>query len=239
MIKLFIVFFTFILGTNSALIALDANAIEVQAISFSKKQIKKKYKQYKNPEFDLTLLNKEGLQEALETFKETKHIAFEENIKRQWFGVTPLKVIFKDKNKAFLSVYTLYIDSKIKVYFWKAKQKINEGQLISIENLDKVQKYLYNGTKSFVSELDDIVGKQARLMISEGEVIREWKLSQQIIISKGKKIYVKRRDRGIEVQVKGVALQDGFKGKKISVRMPSGKIITGEVLDEKTIAFNP
>ena len=204
-----------------------------------KQEIKKKYNQYSNLEIKLILLNKDGLQNALENYKDTSKITFEENAKLRWFGVTPLKVVFKNKDDAFLSAYTLYIDSKIKASFWMARQKINEGQLISLENLDKVQKYLYNGTKSFISELDEIVGKQARLMISEGEIIREWKLTQKIIILKGKKIHVKRRSRGIEVQVKGVALQDGFKGKKISVRMPSGKIITGDVLNEETVVYNP
>ena len=85
-------------------------------------------------------------------------------------------------------------------------------------------------------ELEDVVGKSAKLTIAENKVINSKLITLPMAVERGNRVKVFVRSGALEVSTIGTALENGVIGESIKVKnVDSNKVIQAEVLDSQTV----
>ncbi len=83
------------------------------------------------------------------------------------------------------------------------------------------------------------IGKQVRMSLKPGTILRFSHLEKPVIIKRNQEIYIVARGRNFIVRAKGIALQNGKKGEFIKVKnLSSKKILQAKVISEKEVEVN-
>lgn len=186
-------------------------------------------------DISVEIRNNDQLNQVLNSLKKNDRFEIESEPLKSWLGNVAVKLLFFDENNNYIRSYTVYLKTTVFSEFWIAKENLEEGVIIRQNDLDKVKKNLYDITKASVPTSVDIVGKQVRIKILENELVRDWKLTKKLVVKKGDKLVLKKTNGSITIQIKGEALEDGFIGKKISIRLPNGKIVVGRIHNQSVV----
>lgn len=87
-----------------------------------------------------------------------------------------------------------------------------------------------------ISEIDAAVGQASRRAIRAGQVVSARFLVQPVLVRRGAPVDIVARNAGVQVTVKGEAMEAGRRNEIVRVRnVGNGKVITARVLDEHTV----
>ena len=138
------------------------------------------------------------------------------------------KEIYKKFNvKARLSTFD---DIVVASTMLDREQKITED-MIALEQLETT-----NFKRDYFITIEDILGLQTKQIVNPGKPIFTSMVELPDIIMRGDVVKILVKMKNMEVKATGTALQNGKRGERIRVQNKStGKKLTAEVIDEKTV----
>jgi len=138
------------------------------------------------------------------------------------------KEIYKKFNvKARLSTFD---DIVVASTMLGREQKITEN-MIELEQLETT-----SFKRDYFINIEDILGLQTKQIVNPGRPIFTSMVELPDIILRGDVVKILVKMKNMEIKATGTALQNGKRGERIRVQNQStGKKLTAEVLDEKTV----
>jgi len=108
---------------------------------------------------------------------------------------------------------------------------VQKGEKIRTEDLVLQERQLTTLRQGFYKTVDQVVGKFAKKDIRQDVVLNSKMLFVPNLVSKGDQVLIQTAGSGLKVQMKGIALEDGFRDGRIQVQnSSSGKVIEGTVV---------
>ena len=119
---------------------------------------------------------------------------------------------------------------------WVPSRNIQKGEVIAPEMLKQISIRLNRVKPSFVTEKEQLVGKEAKKLLKEGKIVTDRDIGNQILIKKGDVVTVIYKTDKMQITAKVEALSDGGKGDKIELlNTKSQRTLFGNVVDKDTV----
>ena len=113
-----------------------------------------------------------------------------------------------------------------------AARRINYGEIISKEDLEYARVNVFDVTGTYMKNLEECVGKKARKMFNEGEVILQEFLEKTPDVVRGQIILAYVEFPGIKVMSLVRSMENGWIGETIAARnLETGRLVYG-ILEE-------
>jgi len=130
-------------------------------------------------------------------------------------------------------------EMSIKGYFYVPNRPIDAGDSLSLDDLIGREGDLLSLGRGVAIDPSRIIGHIAVQRIPQGVPIKLRALRSPESIPRGQQVRTEAQGPGFVVTGEGQAMQAGAPGDRIRVRTPSGRIITGTVIDAGTVSVNP
>lgn len=116
--------------------------------------------------------------------------------------------------------WTVYVPVRVKVMapVWVTARALARGELIKQADLQSQVHDLASLPGAAITELTQVLGRQAAIPIAPGTILRSALLRAARLIKRGEKVTILAKSSGIEVRMSGEALADGSEGDSIQVR---------------------
>ncbi|MBF0264504.1 MAG: flagellar basal body P-ring formation protein FlgA [Gammaproteobacteria bacterium] len=137
--------------------------------------------------------------------------------------------------------WKIYVPIKADLYteVIVANNTILKGDVIEVDDLDKKIKPYKGSYLRNISTLKDIVGKIAKRNISTGNMIRPSQLKTNYLVKKKQQVMIIAQTKLFQVQMKGIALNNGHKNDIIKVRnSSSNKIVEAVIIKPGKVRVN-
>ncbi len=110
---------------------------------------------------------------------------------------------------------------------------IERGEVITQDRVRWEYRYISKHIRDIPTKDTVLSDYEAMRMIKSGEIIKKRFLRKRYLVKKGDMVRLFYRRGSIEISYEGEALENGYRGSLIRVRvLSSGKIIKGKVLSE-------
>jgi flagella basal body P-ring formation protein FlgA len=139
------------------------------------------------------------------------------------------------------SPWSLYVPVNINanVAVVMIKGPVTRGTILSAANLQLVHIPVAQLPPNYVSNIDQVNGRELARAINRNTFATAAMLKQQNMIQKGQTVIILAQSAGFEVRMGGTALENGQRGERISVKNTnSGRTVEGEVIAENLIAVS-
>lgn len=111
-----------------------------------------------------------------------------------------------------------------------ASRKVDRGEIIDESSIEMARVNLSALSGEFISDENEVVGKQARSRIEEGSPFRKMYVERAVVVEKGKKVLLQFSSGAFEASATGIALDSRGINEEVRVRnQSSGKIVSGVV----------
>lgn len=133
--------------------------------------------------------------------------------------------------------WTLRVKAEVAIegYYYSSNRTLDVGQTISLDDLVAREGDLLRLPANVITDPSLIVGYVTKQRIKSGNTIRANTLRDPQSIERGQTVRTVAHGTGFTASGEGTALQNGAPGSQIQVRVSSGKIISGTVLDAQTV----
>ncbi len=156
----------------------------------------------------------------------------------------------KEEGKRFVRIeYTIYLNgSKYKTFWITARveplvktiiaaKDIKKGEIIKADDL-KLAKLPERSAKKGFSNVADIVGKIAKVNIPKGTIVKKSSLKPNFLTLRGKPVKIVYSKGNINIELLGVALENGALGDIIKVEnLSTRKILLCKVVGKNCVRF--
>lgn len=124
-------------------------------------------------------------------------------------------------------------------YLVVAAKGIKGGEVLSPEALEiQLVEYKRSYGRCF-SDIGEVVGMKSAKSIKKGQPITDRNIERPYLVERGDRVTVVVRSGGVEVEIEGIALESGFQGSRIRVRVPKfRKDIEAVVINEKMVLLD-
>ena len=127
-----------------------------------------------------------------------------------------------------------YVDTKVPVVV--LKRNLPNKTIISEKDLALELKSLSRLPQDVISDKNSVLGKELRMSLKAGTVLRCSHIQRPVIIKRNQMVYIVARGRNFVVKAKGIALQEGREGGRIKVRnISSKKMLWGKVISPEEV----
>jgi len=160
--------------------------------------------------------------------------------KRNLLGFFILNIKFYDNKSKIITTRSAIIKTTGYSYFVVAKRLIKYKEIITENDLDLLYNEVNNKPKTAITKIKEVLNNEARVMIPKGVIINKSMIQKIPIVRKSDKITIIYLDNNIQLELSGVALDDGAMGQKIRVSTnDTHKTFEGEVIDiQKVLVIN-
>lgn len=137
-------------------------------------------------------------------------------------------------------IYKIPITVNVKKYMRviAAKKDIPKGKILTLEDL-KTAEIEFKRRAGYITEIENAVGKVAKRDIKKGSVIKSSLLKLDYKVKRRKNVKIIYRNGNINIEMLGLALENGAIGDVIRVKnISSGKVILCKVIKENTVIFS-
>lgn len=133
--------------------------------------------------------------------------------------------------------WTLRVKAEIAIngYYYVSNRTLDVGHAISLDDLVPREGDLLRLPANVITDPSLIVGYITKQRVKSGNTIRANTLRDPQSIERGQAVRTVAYGTGFTASGEGTALQSGAPGSQIQVRVSSGKIISGTVLDAQTV----
>ena len=211
------------------------------AFGLSNIEINKAIKEY---------LNQNGILQNFSINKKLKLPNCEKNIevKKKFDTYKTLEIICHQDNSWTYNI-RVKIQNDKKKFKQKSKSKNKEIKLIKLnKNLKKDQIITENdiyfvktnqkGASNYFSNKNEVLGKKTKILLREGQILRQRHLRINWTIKEGQKIFIENNKSKIQVLIEGVALKSAMEGDYVEVLNKStGKSIKAWVKNNKKVSI--
>ena len=113
---------------------------------------------------------------------------------------------------------------------------VNRGDIIGSGDIEMREQRIVRSLVGYLTEPNDIVGKEARKHLAAGGKLRQSDLIAPQIIDRGQTVDLVARSAGLTVNMQGKALANGAAGERLLVKnSSSGKRLEGLILNDGTV----
>lgn len=154
-------------------------------------------------------------------------------------GNIAVKCDFLDANGDIIETNLLRLRIDLFAHVLITRQPLKKGDELTSNMFHIERRSALHYPLAILVRENEIDGTVARYTIPEGTVLTERLIKEKPLIYQGQTIYIIIKSVGVELTIKGKALQDGQKGDIIRVRTGlhdhSSKIVKGQVIDRQTV----
>jgi len=176
-----------------------------------------------------------GLKDDFQFFVERSY-GFPEDLKNFSIRITKISqsrlsvfIKFQGKRISYVTLQLRLVSLRKVVV---AARRINYGEIISKEDLEYARVNVFDVTGTYMENLEECVGKKARKMFNEGEVILQEFLEKTPDVVRGQIILAYVEFPGIKVMSLVRSMENGWIGETIAARnLETGKLVYG-ILEE-------
>lgn len=118
---------------------------------------------------------------------------------------------------------------------WAIKGMVAQGATLSEEDAITVEVDWAEFSSAIVANQSDWVGTTATRTLSAGQTLRQDMVRATQVFQAGAQVRVLAQGVGFEIATSAQAVSGGVVGQSARVRMDNGRIMTGEVLDSRTV----
>ncbi|MDD2880942.1 MAG: flagellar basal body P-ring formation chaperone FlgA [Rhodoferax sp.] len=137
------------------------------------------------------------------------------------------------------SKWNVFLPITVKAFgpAWVVKGLVQQGAVLSEDDAMAVEVDWAEFNSPIVANVSDWVGQTAVRMLSTGQALRQDMVRAAQVFQAGAQVRVLARGVGFEIATSGQAVSAGVVGHSARVRMDNGRIMTGEVLDSRTVGM--
>lgn len=118
---------------------------------------------------------------------------------------------------------------------WVVKGMVQQGAILSEQDAMAVEVDWAELNSPVVANVSDWVGQTATRTLSTGQTLRQDMMKAAQVFQAGAQVRVLARGAGFEIATSAQAISGGVVGQSARVRMDNGRVMTGQVLDSRTV----
>lgn len=133
---------------------------------------------------------------------------------------------------------TVAVRAYLKVYkeVYVAKETIKSDHVIEESDLKKVRTNVDQAPSNYVTDPAQLVGKLAKRVIAENEIIKDQSVKAPPVIQSGDRLLIVFETESLKLTVPGIALKSGGVGELIPVQnLKSRTIVHATVVDDTSV----
>ena len=134
--------------------------------------------------------------------------------------------------------WKIYIPIQVKVFGPTviSKQPLPRGTFLSEADLELANREISSAMHGYFTSLSDIKGMVLKYSVAQGQIIGPGTLKPHHLVKRGDIVTVIAETNGLQIQLKGKALMNGYHGQSIRVKNTrSNRILQGEVVAARTV----
>ncbi|MGE0350716.1 flagellar basal body P-ring formation chaperone FlgA [Hydrogenophaga sp.] len=133
--------------------------------------------------------------------------------------------------------WNVYIPVTIKAWgpAWVLKRPVDAGATLSQDDAEQVEVDWAAQSSAVLARPDMWVGQQTAFALTPGQAIRENMVRPMKAFAAGDQVRVNSSGTGFSISATGKALTQGLVGQSARIRLPGGRVVTGEVQDDQTV----
>ncbi|GEM_PF-4442301 len=150
-----------------------------------------------------------------------------------------LLIEFFDEKKSKIKEIRVSAIIDLEEKCWVSKTDIPVGKIITQDDIEYSIKKIKKSENNALSNPSDIIGKQAKRFIRQGEPFIESMLVEPPMINRGDIVDVAATNNNITIITKGKAMEKGYYNKQIRIlNLSSNKIFVGIVANYGKVSVN-
>lgn len=115
-------------------------------------------------------------------------------------------------------------------------QAVLSDQSLTLDDVNFIEHDIGSLSKGFIASEQELIGQITRRALRAGTVLSHDMLNAPLLVSRGDLINIRIQRPGLQIEMKGIALEQGRAGDRIRVRNErSQKIINARVIDQATV----
>ncbi len=118
---------------------------------------------------------------------------------------------------------------------WVIKGGVAQGSLLSEADAMQVEVDWAELNSPIVANMSDWLGQTAARNLGTGQAIRLDMVRPTFVFQAGEQVRVVAQGGGFEIATSGFAVSSGVVGQSARVRMDNGRVLTGQVVDGRTV----
>jgi len=127
-----------------------------------------------------------------------------------------------------------YVEAKVPVVV--LERPVLNKTILSEEDITLELKPLSRLPQDVILNKESAIGKQVRMSLKAGTVLRYSHIQRPVIIKRNQVVYIVARGHNFIVKAKGIALQDGREEGRIKVKnLSSKKVLWGKVISSEEV----
>jgi flagella basal body P-ring formation protein FlgA len=116
-------------------------------------------------------------------------------------------------------------------------RSLQRSDVIRAEYLNAESRDIGLLQQGYMTELDDVVDKQAVRNIPAGSVLSKLHITELTLVKRGERVNIQSGKAGVLISATGTAMADGAKGQKINVKnLSSQRVIQATVVDSGQVS---
>ncbi|MCV0441375.1 MAG: flagellar basal body P-ring formation chaperone FlgA [Hydrogenophaga sp.] len=133
--------------------------------------------------------------------------------------------------------WNVYIPVTIKAWgpAWVLRRPVDAGATLSQDDAEQVEVDWAAQSSAVLARPDMWVGQQTAFALTPGQAIRENMVRPTKAFAAGDQVRVNGSGTGFSISATGKALTHGLVGQSARIRLPGGRVVTGEVQDDQTV----
>ena len=161
--------------------------------------------------------------------RQCKELLEFESANNKYLGSLSLKVSCNEQNwRMYVPIYVGKLEKVIVL-----NNNVERGKEISRSDLKFVSLDIGKLTKGYFNSIDELKEKEAIRHLIAGQVLNPMMIDDMDLVHKGDSVLIVAVKGELKVQMPGIALASGERGKQISVRNRSSNRIVRAVIKEK------
>lgn len=135
------------------------------------------------------------------------------------------------------SKWNVFLPITVKAFgpAWVIKGMVAQGATLSEEDAMAVEVDWAEFNSPIVANVSDWVGQTATRALATGQALRQDMVRAAQVFQAGAQVRVLAQGVGFEIATSAQAVSNGVVGQSARVRMDNGRVMTGQVLDSRTV----
>lgn len=128
--------------------------------------------------------------------------------------------------------WALYVPARVDLYqtVYQTAGNLPRGHIIRADDIAPIKQNLTRLHRGYFSEKDQLIGKETRRRLQQGQVITPNQVKAPLLVKRGEQVELIAQSQLFSVRMNGKALMDGARGDRIRVKnLSSDRIIEGTV----------